>query len=149
MATHGLPTWPWAKSPADDLPPPERLLLDAMRLWTTAARAGHPPLQAPRPIFIAEDAGAAAEPFDALMREVAAQRPLGVHCILCPKVAEEEAILLLGCALAQRGARREAMAVLLRWLPLDGACAAMPPAIRLGTALRTAGMLLRNPLRAA
>jgi hypothetical protein len=149
MATHGLPTWPWTESQADDLPPPERLLLEGMRLWAAAARAGHPPLPALRPPFVAEDAATAVAPLDALLRGVMAHRTLGFGCALCPRVTEEEAVLLLGCALAQRGARREAMAVLLRWLPLGGACAAMPHAIRLGATLRGAGLLLRNPLRGA
>ena len=56
--------------------------------------------------------------------------------------------LLLGCALTQRGARREGLALFLRWLPPGGAHAAMPAAIHLGIALRAAGLVLRNPLRA-
>ena len=36
MATRGLPTWPWAADLADDLPEPERLLLEAGRLWGAA-----------------------------------------------------------------------------------------------------------------
>jgi hypothetical protein len=150
MATHGLPTWPWAQDLADALPRPERLLLDGMRLWFAEARNGHAPLPALRATFVAEDAGAALAPFDALLREAAAHRPLlGFGCTLCPRVAEAEALLLLGCALAQRGARREAVAVFLRWLPLAGAGAALPQAVRLGTALRGAGLLLRPPLRGA
>jgi hypothetical protein len=68
-------------------------------------------------------------------------------CPLCPGVTEDEATLLLACALTQRGARREALALFLRWLPPGGAHAAMPAAIHLGAALRAAGLLLRNPLR--
>ena len=37
MATHGLPDWPWAGTPTDDLPPAERLLLDTLRAWHAAA----------------------------------------------------------------------------------------------------------------
>lgn len=150
MATHGLPTWPWAQDPADALPRPERLLLDGMRLWLAAVRNGHAPLPAMRAPFVAEDAGAALVPLDALLRGAVAHRPLpGFGCPLCPRVTEEEALLLLGCALAQRGAPREAVAAFLRWLPLAGACAALPQAVRLGTVLRGAGLLLRSPLRRA
>lgn len=67
----------------------------------------------------------------------------------CPRVAPQEAALLLACALAQRGARSEALAALLRLLPLGAAYAAMPPAIHLGCALRRAGLLLRHPIREA
>jgi hypothetical protein len=147
MATHGLPTWPWADSPVTDLPPPEGLLLEAMRRWTAAAREGRPPLPNLRPPFVAEDAASAVLPCDRLLRQAATLRPLGFHHLLCPRVAAEEALLLLGCALVQRGARREGMAVFLRWLPLAGAGAAMPHAVQLGLALREAGLLLRNPLR--
>ena len=149
MATHGLPTWPWARSPADALPRPESLLLEGMRRWGTAARQGKPPLPELRLPFATEEAGAAVPPLDALLREAALRRPLGFGCPLCPGVTEEEALLLLGCALAQRGARREAMAVLLRWLPLAGTCAVLPHTLRLGAALRGAGLLLHHPLRGA
>lgn len=147
MATHGLPTWPWADTPADDLPPAERLLLEAMRRWAAAVRAGHPPLPALRPPLIAEDAAAAIAPLAALLHGLAAWQPLPLGCPLCPDVAAEEAQLLLGCALVQRGARREGLALLLRWLPPAQAYAAMPAVIHLGAALRQAGLLLRNPLR--
>ncbi|MBX6744446.1 MAG: hypothetical protein IRY87_20640 [Acetobacteraceae bacterium] len=147
MATRGLPAWPWSDAEVDDLPAAERLLLDGMRLWAAAADADQPPLPALRPPFAAEDASAAIAPLDALLRGIAAAGPLALCCPLCPHVAEEEALLLLSCALTQRGARREALSLFLRWLPPGSAYAAMPPAIHLGIALREAGLLLRNPLR--
>jgi hypothetical protein len=148
MATHGLPAWPWTGSDAEALPSPERLLLDAARLWETEARAGRPPIPTLRLLLAAEDAPAALLPLDALLRAAPAQaRDFG--CALCPRVQPAEAALLLACALAQRGQRGEALAALLRWLPLGAAYAAMPAAIHLGCALRRAGMLLHQPLRVA
>jgi hypothetical protein len=141
MTTRGLPDWPWADTPADDLPAPERLLLDAMRAW----RCGAPPLPAALMVLAAEDAVAAAPPLDALLRVAVVE----TACPLCPRVAPQEAAMLLACALAQRGARSEALAALLRLLPLRAAYAAMPAAIHLGCALRRAGLLLRHPIREA
>ena len=147
MATRGLPAWPWAREPADDLPEPERLLLEGCRLWGAAARDSRPAWLALRPPFVAEDAAGAIGPFDALLRQAATLRPMAFGCLLCSRVTEDEATLLMGCALTQRGARREGLALFLRWLPPGGAHAAMPAAIHLGAALRAAGLVLRNPLR--
>ncbi|CAH0229336.1 hypothetical protein [Roseomonas sp. CECT 9278] len=145
MATHGLPDWPWTGTPTDDLPPAERLLLDTMRAWHVAARARQTPLSAMAMILATEDAAVAAPPLDSLLRAA----PIEAGCLLCPKVTPQEAALLLACALAQRGARSEALAALLRLLPLRSAYAAMPPAIHLGCALRRSGLLLRHPIREA
>ncbi|WP_431270091.1 hypothetical protein [Dankookia sp. P2] len=112
---------------AETLPPPERLLLDGIRLWAAAARHGEPPNMAPRLPFIAEGAEAALAPIDALMR--AAGDTLTAACPLCPRVAPAEARLLLGCALTQRGARREAFALLLHHLPPLAAQEALAAAI--------------------
>lgn len=145
MATQGLPDWPWNDAPADDLPAAERLLLDTIRTWHAAARAGAAPLPATRLTLAAGDAGGAAIPLDAMLR----MAPAAVGWPLCPRVAPAEAGLLLACALAQCGERSEALAALLRLLPLGAAYAAMPAAIHLGCALRHAGLLLRHPLREA
>jgi hypothetical protein len=148
MATHGLPAWPWTGCEAAALPGPERLLLDAARLWEAEARAGRPPIPALRLLLAAEDAAAALLPLDALLRAAPPEaRAFGEA--LAPQVQRREAALLLACALAQRGQRSEALAALLRWLPLGAAYAAMPAAIHLGCALRRAGALLRQPLRVA
>jgi hypothetical protein len=141
MSTSGLPDWPWAGLPTEALPTAERLILDAMRAWRTASA----PLAAMRILLAAEDAAAAAPPLDALLRAAAIE----TGCPLCPQVRPQEAALLLACALAQRGARSEALAAMLRLLPLSSAYAAMPPAIHLGAALRRAGLLLRHPIREA
>lgn len=148
MATRGLPAWPWTRDAADDLPEPERLLLEGCRLWGAALRDGRSAWLAIRPPFLAEDAGGAVEPFDTLLRQAATLKPMAFGCRLCQRVTEDEAALLMGCALAQRGARPGALALFLRWLPPGGAHAAMPAAIHLGAALRAAGLVLRNPLRA-
>ncbi|MBP0464351.1 hypothetical protein J5Y09_10540 [Roseomonas sp. PWR1] len=141
MSTRGLPVWPWTGAEAAALPAPERLMLDGLRVW----RAAEAPLPALRLLLAAEDAAVAATPLDALLRVA----PIQACAPLCPRVNPDEAALLLACAMAQRGARSEALAALLRLLPLPAAYAAMPAAIHLGAALRGAGLLLRNPIREA
>lgn len=145
MATRGLPDWPWAGTEAAALPLAEAVLLDAIRAWQQAGQDRTPPLPAAELVLAAGDATPAAVPLDALLR-VATVR---TGCPLCPRVADGEAGLLLACALAQRGARSEALAALLRLLPLQAAYAATPAAIHLGAALRQAGLLLRHPIREA
>ncbi|MDN3565508.1 hypothetical protein ACFQY5_32190 [Paeniroseomonas aquatica] len=151
MATHGLPAWPWAGTETADLPPAESLLLEAIRRWAGAAREGAPARAACRLPLIAEDAGAAALPLDGLLHAVAAAGRGGglppIGCPLCPCVTPAEADLLLAAALAQRGCRAQALGLLLRHLPLAAAAAAVPQAMLLGARLRTAGLVLRNPLR--
>lgn len=147
MATHGLPTWPWAETLADDLPPPEHLLLEGIRRWAAAAAQGRAVMPELRPPFIAEDAAAAIAPLDTLLRLAAGLRPLELGCPCCPRITASEATILLGCGLTQRGARREALAVFLRWLPPAAAYAAMPHAIHIGRGLRQGGLLLRDPWR--
>lgn len=146
MTTRGFPDWPWADTPADDLPQAERLLLDAARLWAAARRRGAHPGLALRPPFLAEDAPAAATPCMVLLHR-AIPDTVGLGCSLCPRVTPVEARLLLGCAQTQRGARREALAGFMGWLPPAAAMAAMPPAIALGAALRAVGLLLNDPFR--
>ena len=141
MTTTGLPDWPWTRAKAEDLPPAEALLLDAVRAW----HGGAAPAHAAALILAAEDAAAAAIPLNSMLRFA----PVTVHRPLCPCIGTQEAALLLACALAQRGARSEALAAFLRLLPLHLAYAAMPPAIRLGVAFRRAGLFLQNPLRQA
>ena len=147
MATHGLPTWPWADTAAAELPPAEALLLEGIRRWSMAAREGAAHLAAMRGPFIAEDAAPAAPPLDALMQAVAASGLPAIGCLLCPRITPQEAELLLAITLAQCGCRGQALGLLLRHLPPVAAYAAMPAAIHLGFALRSAGLLLRNPLR--
>jgi len=147
MATRGIPLWPWLDQAADDLPPPERLLLDAARLWQQEALAGRPPAPALRILLASADAGAAEQPLDALLRLMPhGAAPLA--CPLCPAIHPMEAGFLLAVALSQRGAERESLAIWLRWLPLLGACQALAQGVRLGTALREAGLALREPWRA-
>jgi len=138
--------WPWKGVEADALPPAEHLLLDAFRRWHRAATEGHPPLPGLRLLLIAEGAEAVAPAIDALLR-LAPTAAIG--CPFCPRVTQDEAALLFLCALAQRGARSEALAAALRLLPLRAAYAALPPAIMAGVALRSLGLLLHNPLRQA
>jgi hypothetical protein len=147
MATFGLPDWPWNGWPTDRLPPPEALLLEAMRRWAAAARAGAAPLPAARPPLIAEDVGDAAAALDALLRLARGTRPAALGCLLCPRLVGDEPALLLALALAQRGPRREALAAFCRFLAPPQAYAAMGPAIGIGLSLRRAGLLLCQPLR--
>ncbi len=150
MATRGLPAWPWARTCPDDLPPTERLLLEAMRLWQAARHAGTPPFATLRLPLVAEDAGAAAAPLDRLLGLAAAARPEGpgiAACPLCPRVTATEAMILLALAAAQRGTPAEALALLTQWLPPGAAPAGLREAATLGAALRQAGLLLLHPLR--
>lgn len=149
MTTRGLPSWPWTGAEADDLPPPERLVLDAARAWAAAASRGEPPLAPVRHIMATEDATSAAGPLDALLRALANAHPLTLGCPLCPRVVGEEPAILLACSLAQRGPRREALAALMHRLPPMSAYAAMSAAIAFGIELRRAGLLLDHPMRVA
>lgn len=144
MATSGLPDWPWTGAEADALPVAERLLIDATRIWAAAVRQGQPALLAVRRLLATEDALAAAEPLDTLLR-VLAQHPLTLGCPLCPHLVGEEPALLLAIACAQRGPRREVLACLLRRLPLHQANAATAASIALGCAFRRAGLKLADP----
>lgn len=145
MSTSGIPDWPWANAAADTLPRSERLLLDAMRAWHAAASSGPSPRVAATIVFAAERANDAAQPLDVLLRAAAVEPA----CVLCPRIAAAEATLLFACTLAQRGSRREALAVLLQILPLHAAAEALAAAIRTGLALRRAGLLLRHPFSRA
>lgn len=143
MATHGLPTWPWADASTEALPPAEALLLEGMRRWSDAVQAGQPSLAAIRLPFIAEDVAEAAPALDTVLRLA----PFGLGCALQPRLLGSEPALLLAFALAQRGPRREALAAFLQLLPAAGVHAALGPAVRLGLSFRRAGLLLANPLR--
>lgn len=145
MATHGLPTWPWTDEEIESLPPPEALLLEAVRRWTWAARQGMGPAQACRTPLVTEDAGDAAKALDGLLR--AREEPFIIGLPLAPRLQGEEPALLLALSLAQRGPRREALAAFLRLLPTPRAYAAMGHALVVGQVFRRAGLLLCQPLR--
>lgn len=147
MATHGLPAWPWTAAPADALPPAEALLLEGMRRWGSASRAGRPPLPAARLPFVAEEVSRAAPALDAVLRAGGGHFVLA--CPVAPSLEGDEPALLLGFALAQRGPRREALAAFLRLrlLPPAPAYAATGAALGLGVIFRRAGLLLTSPLR--
>jgi len=145
MTTRGLPLWPWTGAEPDALPPTERLLIDAVRLWAAEARHGRPPLPALRRLLATEGAEQAAAPIAALLRALAHAHPLTVGCPLCPRLVGEEPPLLLAAALAQRGPRREALACLLSRLPAADAYAAMAAAIGLGCAFAQAGLRFADP----
>lgn len=121
-----------------ELPEPEALLLDALR----AAAPAPAPRHAAGIVLAARGAAAAAPAIAALAAGGAAWRPA-----LCPRVGEEEALLLAAVALAQRGARREALALLCRALPPVDAYRAMAQAIAIGAAFRVAGLALACPWR--
>lgn len=146
MATHGLPTWPWTDAEPEDLPPAEALLLDAMRRWEQAVREGKPPVPATRWPLITADAAGAAAPLDLMLRSTGARR-FAIGELAAPRLCGQEPALLLACALAQRGPRREALAALLRLLPAAEAQGALAHAVLLGAELRRAGLLLAHPLR--
>ncbi|MBE9606210.1 hypothetical protein IAI18_15200 [Acetobacteraceae bacterium H6797] len=142
MPTHGLPTWPWADSVTDDLPAPEALLLEGMRRWETAAREGMPALPCASPPFITEDLGAAAVWLDLMLLTTRRERELRFSRVEDPVLAEDEAALLLACAMAQRGSRPQALAAFCRLLPPLAAYSAMGHALRLGAVLRRAGWFM-------
>jgi hypothetical protein len=146
MATHGLPTWPWTDTEIESLPPPEALLLEAMRRWSCAARHNLPPMPACQPPLVAEDAGDAAYPLDAILR-LRGTWAFDIACPLHPRLTGDEPALLLAFSLSQRGPRREALAAFLRLMNPGSAYAALGHAISLGMVFRRAGWLLSNPLR--
>lgn len=146
MAARGMADWPWRGTEVDALPRAERLLVDAFRRWHFAARTGRAPAPELRLVLATEGAEAVMPALDALLR-LAPGAAIG--CGFCPHVTQDEAALLLFCALAQRGARCEALAAALRFLPLQAAQAALPAATQAGAGLRQAGLLLRHRLREA
>lgn len=143
MATHGLPIWPWTEALAEDLPPAEALLLDAMRRWSEAAGTGRPALVAVRMTLVVEDLAPAAPSLDSVLRCA----PFRLANPLQPYLEGDEPALLLALALAQRGPRRECLAAFLRLLPPALAYQAMGHALCLAQALRRGGLLLAHPLR--
>lgn len=145
MATRGLPAWPHTKATPEELPPAERLLVDAARAWAAACRRGEPPEPALRRLLATERAEAAATPLDAMLRALARAAPLTLGCELCPRLVGDEPPLLLATALAQRGPRREALACLLNRLPNPKAYEAMAAAIGVGCAFRAAGLRFSDP----
>ena len=146
MTTRGLPQWPWNGAAPEDLPAAEAVLLDACRAWVEATREGQAPLPALRLPMVTEGIDSAAPALDALLRGLACPGAMG--CRLCPRLTPAEGALLMGLGLAQRATRREALAAFLRLAPPGAAYAAMGPALSVGLAMRRAGLLLANPLRA-
>lgn len=145
MATRGLPAWPYTGTDPEELPPAERLLLDAARAWAAACNQGIATIPALRRPLATESAEAAAPVLDALLRALAQAGPLTLGCPLCPRLVGEEPPLLLFAALAQRGPRREAFACLLNRMPGRLGYDAMAAAIGLGCAFRQAGLLFTDP----
>ncbi len=146
MATHGLPTWPWTDVEIESLPPPEALLLEAMRRWACAARHGLPPLNACHIPLVAEDVPDAAYPLDGVLR-TRGSHAFAIACPMQARLTGDEPALLLAFSLAQRGPRREALAAFLRLLPPAPAYTAMSYAMSVGMTFRRAGLLFSNPLR--
>jgi hypothetical protein len=122
----------------DDLAEPESLLLDALR----AAAQAPAPRHAAGIVLAARGAAGAAPAIAALATGSGPWRPA-----LCPSVGAEEEVLIAAIALAQRGARREALALLCRTLPPLDAYRAMAQAIAIGAAFRQAGLALACPWR--
>ena len=150
MATQGLPSWPWLGIAPEELPEPEAVLLDAIRRWSEAARQGGMPAMAMQAPLATLGIGAARDDLDKALRQLGA--PSGMGCLLSPRVLPGEATLLLALALAQRGSRREALAIFLRLAPTPragaalaaGAGRAIPCDGRLGDAVAVAEMLDRR-----
>ncbi|UFN49464.1 hypothetical protein LPC08_02115 [Roseomonas sp. OT10] len=145
MAAHGLPAWPWTGAAPEELPPPEALLLDALRGWARARRLGHPAAHAIALPLATADLAEAAPALDQALRLCTSPGELG--CPLCPRLVGAEPALLLAFALAQRGPRREALAAFLRLVPPPSAYAALGHALAVMIAFRRAGLWLENPVR--
>jgi len=145
MATRGLPAWPYTGAAPEDLPTAERLLIDAARSWADACRRREAPLPVITRLLVTEGAEKAGPAIDALLRTLAEAAPLTLGCPLCPRLVGEEPPLLLAAALVQRGARREALACLLKHLPNRHAYAAVAAMIGLGCAFRRSGLCFTDP----
>ena len=137
MATHGLPKTPWSALDTGCLPPPESLLLDAMRAWG-AART---PLPAAAMVLAAEGAEALAIPLDALLRTASPT----LHCVLCPETGTDEAAVLMAVGLAQHNSRSCALAMLLRVAAPLPAYNSMGAVLTLAGGMRALRLLLANP----
>jgi hypothetical protein len=98
-----------------------------------------------RMILASESAQDAAPALAAFLRALAESAPLTVGCPLCPTLVGEEPPILLAAALAQRGAKREALGCLLKRLPNPQAYAAMAAVIGVGFAFRRAGLRFADP----
>jgi hypothetical protein len=149
MATFGLPQWPWVGTDPADLPPPERVVLDAGRAWVATAACGQPPLPAAIRVLETESAAIAGKSLDGLLRAALTTGRSGWGCACCQGVTPAETAALLAVSLCQAGARHEALAALLRWLPPIAAYPAMAAAIPLASALRGTGLTFRNPFQRA
>lgn len=123
----------------DQLPEAEALLLDALR----AAAHADVPRRAAEIVLAARSATAAAPAIVAMAAGAAG----AWHPPLCPALGEHEARLVAAIALAQRGARQAALALLCRILPPINAYRATSQAIAIGTAFRLAGLSLACPWR--
>ena len=145
MATRGLRHWPYTQACPEDLPAPELTLLDAIRAWEQARRRGDAPLNRARLVLETEGAAAAAPALDGLLGALSGRSAARIGCVLCPRLTEDEALLLTAVALAQRQARGEALAMLLRQLSAPSAYAAMAAAITLGCHFRAAGLRFADP----
>ena len=135
MATRGLPTWPHLNDSPDNLPEPERLLLDAARAWAGPGPAG--PVGEAALVLAAAGVEGAALRLDPLLRSLPG---LQMCCPLCPRINPTESALLLAIAAVQQGRRSMGLGLLHRLAPPLGAYRAMPALIHLAGALRRGGV---------
>ena len=135
MATRGLPTWPHLNDSADNLPEPERLLLDAARAWAGPGPAG--PVGEAALVLAAAGVEGAALRLDPLLRALPG---LELGCPLCPSIHPTESALLLAISTVQQGRRSMGLGLLHRLAPPLGAYRAMPALIHLASALRRGGV---------
>jgi len=130
-----------------DLDPGECVLLIAIRWWVADHCHGTDPL--PRLCEALETAGAheAAFPVDRLMTVVArtVRRPIAIHCPRCPKMSDDERVLLHSASLAQAGdGPRAEKALRTALLSAQGAEFALGPLESLGELFATARLLCRR-----
>lgn len=134
--------------PLAELTTAEALLVTAMRLWSLPLRdpTGHHPDW--RTGFVAaaiDDAGIPA--FEALfdLLQAASRRAYDVRCLRCPKLGDDEGLLLQLMSLIQHDRALLGSAILADWLEPSAARLALPPARALARALVDGRLVI--PLR--
>lgn len=132
MATR-TPPWPQADSDVDELPEPERLLLDAARGWAAGGPA------AARVVLAAGSAQHLYPALDAALRPLSGLR---LGCPLCPRLTAEESAWLAAVAVAQGANRGVALALLQSLAPPIPAYQAMPAMVGLACGLGRIGLKL-------
>ena len=127
-----------------DLMPDETLLLQAIRIWVSAAkenRCGGPELMEHLAAHGAANAGPSLHGI-LYNSSVAATRPIDVRCRRCPNLSPDEARLLHAVACGQHGVRTRAAELLADWLPTAAVRLTIDAVIAAGRELGASGVAL-------